>query len=158
MALWKVAAKNLSKVTPSTPHRIDNSPRVYGLNLRYDAGVKTMTFTGEVRSSTRHAGYTVILTFKDIEQTDGLSPEEIVQGFYPKPNLSKNEVLMRCSCPSYRFRFDTANRKARMGTGARFGAYHRLTNRKPNNPNDLPSGCKHLFEFIIYLQNNGFIF
>ena len=71
--------------------------------------------------------------------------------------LNENEVMMRCSCPSYRFRFDEANRRHQAGTGARFGIYHRKSDREPNNPNNIPGACKHIIEFITYLQDRGFI-
>ena len=83
--------------------------------------------------------------------------EEIQQGYMPKPSISENNVMMRCSCPSYRFRFDDANRRNGAGTGARFGIYHRKTDRAPNNPSHIPGACKHLIEFLDYLQSNGFL-
>lgn len=158
MPVWRALARGTPKVSPGSINNADYGARISNLDLRYDKGVRTLTFYGEVRSSSRPIGYTVMVTFKNVEPTQNLTDEEIQQGFQPKPSLGKNEVLVRCSCTSYRFRFDKANRSHRAGTGARFAAYHRKTDRAPNNPRNLPGFCKHLLEFITYLQDNGFIY
>lgn len=155
MPVWRAAARGTPKVTPNMSTSIG---KVSNLDLRYDEGVSTLTFYGEVRSASRPVGYSVMLTFKGVKPTDGLNDDEIQQGYKPKPSLAKNEVLMRCSCPNYRFRFDKSNRSHSMGTGARFGVYHRKTDRKPNNPLNLPGFCSHCLAFVEYLQQQGFIY
>lgn len=158
MPVWGKLARNTPKVSPGSINNANQSARIRNLDLRYDKGVRTITFYGEVSSSHKPSSYSVMISFKGVLENDGLSDEEILQGYQPKPSLSRHEVLIRCSCPSYRFRFDKANRMNRAGTGARFPAYHRLTARKPNNPHNLPGFCKHALEFIEYLQRQGFIY
>lgn len=157
MPVWRTLAQGTPKVSPGTIDNISQIAHVYRLNLNYNKFAKTLTFYGEVKSAKKISAYTVIIMFKGVTETLGLTEEEIFQGYQPKPSLGKNDILVRCSCPSYRFRFDKANRLARAGTGARFGIYHRKTDRKPNNPYDIPGACKHIFEFISYLQQQGFI-
>lgn len=157
MPVWRVPVRNTPKVSPGSIDNVSQNAVVHVNDVRYDKGVETITFYGEVRSAHRASSYSIIVSFLRVKEFQNLSQEEIEQGFNPKPNLSKNEIQIRCSCPSYRFRFDKANRSKRLGTGANFGYYHRLTNRAPNNPKNLPGSCKHVIEFITYLQNQGFI-
>lgn len=157
MPVWKTLRTNTPKVSPGSIDHIRYDEKVQGLDLNYMKGMKTLTFTGVIKSHEHPVGYNIIVTFKKVEPTANLTPEEIEQGFQPKPSLSSNELLVRCSCPSYRFRFDKANRDHRAGTGARFPIYIRKTNRKPNNPLNLPGLCVHESEFLQYLLERGFI-
>lgn len=158
MPVWRALARGTQQVSPGSLDNASQLARIENLDLRYDAGVKTLTFYGEVTSNSHIGRYNVMVTFKGVDPDTGLTDEEILQGYKPRPSLSKNEVLVSCRCPSYRFRFDKANRSNRVGTGARFPNYHRLTNRKPNNPRNLPGFCHHILEFIEYLQKQGFIY
>lgn len=157
MPVYKNIYKSTPKVSPGSIDNVSNLARITDLNLRYDAGVRTMIFYGTVHTTHNPIGYNVQITFKNVKRDDGLTEEEIIQGFQPKPTLSKHEMQVRCSCASYRFRFDQANRSNGVGTGAKFPIYHRLTNRKPNNPKNLMGFCKHVIEFVDYLQKQGFI-
>lgn len=157
MPLFRAILRSTPKVAPKTPTVIDDNTTVSDLDLEYYAGTRTLTFYGKVRSHAQFGTYNVQVTFKDVRPHDGLTHEEITQGFKPKPTLGDNEVQFRCSCPNYRFRFDKANRMHGVGTGARFGFYRRKTNRKPNNPKNLFGCCAHCAEFISYLQRQGFV-
>lgn len=157
MPVWRDVVQGARQVSPGSVDNVSQAARIENLDLRYDEGVQTLTFYGTVHSASHPTAYTMILTFKDVDRLEGLTEEEIQQGYMPKPSLNHNEVMMRCSCPSYRFRFDDANRRHQVGTGARFGIYHRKTDRAPNNPGHIPGACKHLIEFIDYLQDRGFI-
>jgi len=157
MPVWRALARGTKKVSPGSITNASSTAMINDLDVQYMAGVKTLTFSANV-SSNKHIGfYHVIITFKNVEQDDGLTDEEVMQGFKPKPTLSEHEVMINCRCPSYRFRFDKANRSNRAGTGARFPIYHRKTDRAPNNPRNLPGFCHHALELIEYLQRQGFI-
>lgn len=157
MPIWRRILQGTKKVSPAVQRNVSNIARISNLDLRYDEGVKTLTFYANVKSSTFNTFYSVIITFKGVERTDGLTEDEINKGFQPKPTLSKNEIMIRCSCNNYRFRFDQANRKNKVGTGARFPIYRRKTNRKSYNPRMIAGTCKHVIELLDYLQKNGFI-
>ena len=157
MPLYRAVLRSTPKVSPKTPTSVSNNPRIDGLNVEYYAGTKILTFTATINSNNRIGHYSVMLTFKGVLPEEGLTEEEIFQGYKPKPTLGENEIMGRCSCPNYRFRFDKANRMHGVGTGARFGFYRRKTNRKPNNPKNLMGFCSHLMEFVNYLKENGFI-
>jgi len=151
---WNDLLRNVNEVTPN--HRLGSTHKVQHLDLQYKASTKTLIFTGEMPSSKGTHGYAIQVDFLGVNPVDGLTEDEILQGYMPKPTLAKHDLQVRCSCPSYRFRFDTANRENRATIG-HFGNYHRLTNRAPNNPHDLPGLCYHLIEFMDYLQSQGFV-
>jgi hypothetical protein len=149
--------KNTPKVSKGTTNNVDQSARVRLNDIVLQKGVRTETFYLEVGSSSKGSSYGVMIMFKGIDDHQGLSEEEIAMGLKPKPSLSKNDIAVRCNCPSYRFRFDYANRGAKAATGAKFPAYHKLTNRAPNNPDNIPGVCKHIMEAMDYLISNGFV-
>ena len=157
MAIYRAVLRSTPKVSPKTPTTVLINPTISNLDVQYYAGTRTITFYGSVKSHNQFGSYNVMLTFKNVKPHDGLTNEEIAQGFKPKPTLGENEIMGRCSCPNYRFRFDKANRMHGVGTGARFGFYRRKTNRKPYNPKNLIGFCAHLMEFVNYLQETGFI-
>ena len=157
MPVWRDIVQGSSKVSPGSIDNVNQAARIENLDLQYDENAQTLTFYGTIHSASHPTAYTMILTFKDVDRLEGLDEEEIQQGYMPKPSLNHNEVMMRCSCPSYRFRFDEANRRHHAGTGAKFGIYRRKSDRAPNNPAHIPGACKHLIEFIDYLQERGFI-
>ena len=157
MPIYKSVVRSTSKVSPNTPNSVVNNPMIELKNVNYQMGVKTLTFTGTVKSHNRFGTYNVIVTFKNVGPRDGLSDEEIMQGFKPKAKLGRNDIMARCGCPNYRFRFDKANRSHGVGTGSRFGFYHRKTDRKPNNPLENMGFCAHIMEFVNFLKKQGFI-
>ena len=157
MPIYKAVVRSTPKVSPNTPKSVLTNAKVKLKDVIYQRGVRTLTFIGSVRSNTQFGEYNVMITFKNVKPEDGLTNEEIAQGFKPKPTLGRNEIMGRCGCPNYRFRFDKANRMHGVGTGSRFGFYRRKTNRKPNNPRELMGFCAHLMEFVNFLQKQGFV-
>lgn len=152
---WKELLHNVPRVTPN--YNFSASSNILNLDVNYQVGVKTITFTSNIHSAHQGATYSIIVSFSKVEPTDGLTEDEILQGYMPKPSLKDNDIHVRCNCPSYRFRFDKANRANRASMGRNFGNYHRITNRAPNNPHDLPGFCYHIIEFVDYLKSQGFV-
>lgn len=152
---WNELLRNVPKVTPNYNFSANN--HIFNLNVDYKLNMKTITFTCEMRSAKHSNVYGIIVSFSKIDPTAGLTEAEILQGYMPKPTLAKDDIKVKCTCPSFRFRFDKANRISRAAAGKPFGAYHRKTNRTPNNPHDLPGLCYHIIEFVDYLQSQGFI-
>ena len=157
MPLYRAVLRSTPRVSPRTLSSISPNPRIDSLDLSYNESSKMLTFTASVNSNKKIGHYSVMLFFKDVEPEDGLTEEEIRNGFKPKPTLGEHEIMGRCSCPNYQFRFDQANRMHDVGAGPRFRYYRRKTNRKPNNPKNFMGFCSHLIEFVNYLRENGFI-
>lgn len=151
---WNELLRNTPKVTPN--YNFGATNKVFNLDVKYQAGIKAITFYGSIRSAHSSEVYHMQVSFSRIDTTEGLTDNEILEGYLPKPSLAKHDIQVRCDCASYRFRFDEANHENRASLG-KFGIYHRKTNRKPNNPRNLPGICYHLIEFVDYLQSQGFI-
>lgn len=151
---WNELLRNVPKVTPN--YNFGASSNISDLDVNYDINKQVITFIGNVRSAKSGYKYSVKVSFNKIGPTDGLTEDEIMQGYMPKPTLAENDIKVSCNCPSYLFRFDKADRVNRAGLGKGF-VYHRKTNRIPNNPRDLPGVCYHLIEFVDYLHSQGFV-
>ena len=155
---WNTLLTSTEKVNDTSLKNADASTKVSNLALHYYKGVKTLTFTGEIKSSVKAAKYSCIVTFTKVDADENLTDEEVMQGFYPKPSLSENDIQVRCSCPSYRFRYSYQNSRNSASTGSKVKAYTSKHMRPSVNPKNLPGVCKHLIEFVNYLVENGFIF
>ena len=143
-------------VTPK--YNVDNLAHVRINDLVYDENAETEDFYMEVRSSRPGAGgYSIQIRFLNVGTNDGLTEEEIQQGYNPKPSLSKNDVMVSCTCDSYRFRFNEANKGMRVGLNVKFPPYITKTSRAPNNPQQRPGMCKHIMEAMNYLNKQGFL-
>ena len=151
---WNELLNNVVKVTPN--YNFGASSNISDLDINYDIKKQIITFTGMVRSAKSGHKYSLKVSFNHIGPTDGLTEDEIMEGYMPKPTLAENDIKVSCNCPSYLFRFDKADRASRAGLGKGF-AYHRKTDRAPNNPHDLPGVCYHLIEFVDYLHSQGFV-
>ena len=151
---WNELLNNVAKVTPN--YNFGASSNISDLDVNYDIKKQIITFTGMVRSAKSGYKYSLKVSFNHINPTDGLTEDEIMQGYMPKPTLAENDIKVSCNCPSYLFRFDKADRDNRAGLGRGF-VYHRKTDRASNNPHDLPGACYHLIEFVDYLHSQGFI-
>ena len=156
MALYNTLLESTPKVSPKTPDSV-REPRVSGLDLNYDPKTERLTYSARVHSNSTPSNYDVLIEFSDVKQNQGLTEEEIQQGFQPKPSLNNNEVKVFCNCTNYRFRFDEPNRSNGVGTGPAFPTYVRKTNRAPNNPAQLPGVCSHIIELMNYLVTQVFI-
>ena len=65
--------------------------------------------------------------------------------------------MVSCTCDSYRFRFNEANKGMRVGLNVKFPPYITRTSRAPNNPQQRPGMCKHIMEAMNYLNKQGFL-
>lgn len=151
---WNELLSNVAKVTPN--YNFGASSNISDLDVNYDIKKQTIIFSGSVRSAKSGHKYAVRVSFNKIGPTDGLTEDEIMEGYMPKPSLAKDDIKVSCSCPSYMFRFNKADRASKAGLGRGF-VYHRKTDRAPNNPHDLPGVCYHLIEFVDYLHSQGFV-
>lgn len=155
---WYPMVNGTKVVAPSTIKNVSQVQHIRDLKPNYSVGTKTLTFYAEVASQSKNSSYTTIVSFLNVDPTEGLIEEEIAQGFLPKPSLSEHDIQVRCSCSSYRFRHYAANKSHGAATGRGFPAYIRKTNRAPNNPDDISSVCKHLIELVDYLVKTNFIY
>lgn len=157
MPVYKTLRKTTSIVTPSINNTIDDTAPCHVEDIEYDENSGLLQFYGTVNSSSKPRRYDIQIAFKNVEKTENLTIDEIREGFKPKPNLLDHEILMRCDCDAYWSRFYKANYFSSATIGNSFPRGHNRSNRKPYNPKNIPGCCKHIIQFVTYLQNQGFV-
>lgn len=138
-------------------------------NLRvessYDLDSQTVTFSTSMKSFT-YNGITHVLQISFVDVT----PDQIIQDdldanrdrnngqIIPIPILYKNNMKVRCSCPSFRFTGSEAAINYSAFIGRNYTPWiPRKTDRPPRNPRNIPILCKHLITFITYLVDNRYV-
>lgn len=155
-------------------NRVDQS-NVPDINsVIYSAGTNQLSFYMNVRGSSNKT-YSVQISFKNVDEVEVESKEEaekyLQNGRYmlvkdgsgnnhivERPVLSKNDVQVRCDCPSFRFTYAFYDRAVSAMFGRNFQVYHRKTNtRPPRNPEGMPGVCKHLIIAMEALVGSDFV-
>ncbi len=73
-----------------------------------------------------------------------------------KPTMSRNNVLVRCTCPDFYFTFAWWNMESGTLFGPRPRAYvSKRSGRAPRNPKRSPGMCKHIFSSAKGLAEAG---
>jgi len=122
-----------------------------GIHIVPLEGVKSKVFASTVRG-TQGDLYHTNITFLSL---DPLPISKLI------PSISKDRVIVRCSCPAYYFYNIAANIKAKANVGSQFKPYVRKTappswgGRPYKNPNDIPACCKHIVSLTNHLTNLG---
>lgn len=119
---------------------------IVGFKCTEMLGVKTRIVSALIQGDAKEP-YRVVV---QVNRVDGI----VTEG---------NDVVVRCSCPSYRFYFSEANRKQRILFGAHRPRYEPVPNgerrrapRPPLNPGDLiPGVCKHLIVVMKLMRRQG---
>lgn len=161
---WAILLRDAGKVQNNN---VDQSNLVRDNAIVYSAGTGQLTFYLEVLGS-HGKTYTVQISFKGIDELTPNSREEaekilrdnnfmMVQDgsknnhIIHKPDLTKDDVQIRCTCPSFRFSYAYQDKQQKALFGRNFPPYHRKTkNRPPRNPRNLPGICKHI---IVAMEN-----
>ena len=168
--------KGMQYITPTSYKRANPNWSIPQFNVRQDepiyyAGTKLIRFIGQVQSDNipnkkghekfyiRPSYYNVEIDFKGVERETGLKPEEIKFGHLPRPSLSQNDIMVRCTCENNRFRVDWANRRVKAAAGTRPPVYHRKwpVSVIPHLNDDTPMICKHAVDYIKWLLKFNYI-
>lgn len=117
---------------------------------RYDLSQKKLMFKGYAKGSNNKL-YKVQIAFYQID-SDGLTPEELSKGMYPKPtNLLDKPIKVDCDCLDYTLGGalkGNLENKCALFTDKVLSGYKKKTDREEKNPNNIPYGCKHIVSFI----------
>lgn len=126
-------------------------------NLRWTpfVGMKTLFIKGHARNETRH--YDTIVLFKNVNY-DGNQVKITASdgGVYKfnKLSLENTEVLVRCNCPDFKWRFNYYDHIDKSLYGPKRSKYE-SNGRIPANPQRLPGMCKHLMATAKVLNDAG---
>ncbi len=128
------------------------------VNFTAFRGLNTLLARCEAKNENRH--YNCIILFKDIEYFNARQEFGLIEivdtigdhHILRKPEISGNDVLIRCSCPDFKFRGllpDKLDRSLYGRIGRRTEDTHHIV-----NPTDAPLVCKHVWKFVEVLQNS----
>lgn len=118
-------------------------------------GMKTLFIKGHARNEDRH--YNTIILFKGVDYTNEQVKIKGSDGkFYRfgKLSLENTDVLVRCSCPDFKWRFNFYDHLDKSLYGPKRSKYEGVTG-VPANPKQMPGMCKHLMATTKILSNSG---
>lgn len=123
-------------------------------------GVKTLRFMADVNGSTGNI-YKVTVQFNRVN-FDGkqhkFKAKDGKEYTIDKLDLNSKDVMLRCQCLDFYFRFGYYNWKDKSIYGNRPKKYVRKTDWwPPVNPEKVPGFCKHVIRTIKEIQAQGFV-
>lgn len=108
--------------------------------------------------------YKPMIIFKNVKLQDADSPQNVTVVDYNGKELhidpesvKSSNVMVRCDCMDFYWRFANWNLKHKALLGDKPGAYVKKTNRPPVNPMQKPGVCKHLYKLVQQLRGKGLL-
>jgi hypothetical protein len=145
---------------PFTSKRQHSIQPLKVVSLRWTpfVGLKTLFIKGLVESDIKM--YDTVLLFKDVnynEENENVVPLIATDGLsYRFGKISsKNDVLLRCNCGDYYWRFNRYNYLDGSHWGRCRAKYESKGLRSPANPLEMPGMCKHLIQTVKALSSAG---
>jgi hypothetical protein len=118
-------------------------------------GMKTLFIKGTVRNEDRQYGS--VLLIKDVDYTGNelkITASDGLEYQMKKLSLENSEVLVRCSCPDFSWRFNYYNHLDSSLYGKKRKKYEHKGGPVAN-PQQLPGLCKHLIKLISSVHDAG---
>lgn len=118
-------------------------------------GLKTLFVKAEVRNEDRH--YSPMILFKNVDYTGRgvkIRGSDGQEYSFAKLSLEGNDVLLRCGCADFSYRFNYYNHLDRSLYGSKRSKYEGLGG-PPANPKKMPGMCKHLLKTAAVLGGAG---
>lgn len=117
-------------------------------------GMKTLFVKGNAYSEESHKNYSPIILFKNVTYHTNLQPNLIRlmasddrEYILEKLNYNENDVLVRCNCKDFNWRFQHFNYQDHSLYSKNRKKYEATINPGSANPLNLPGMCKHLIKF-----------
>jgi hypothetical protein len=118
-------------------------------------GLKTLLLRSEATNEDRH--YKPTLLFKKVQYGEGpftfKASDNGEEYTMQKLSLNDHDVLLRCECGDYFWRFHFYNWRDRSLWGHNRKPYDGMG--APVNPTESPGACKHIMAFVNNLKNYG---
>ncbi len=169
----KRSTEKFQRVMKARANMEENGKRnndVLELKITPFAGVKTILFNAVVESSGQSPNtpdsYKTVMSFSKVEFVDknkrgSIAPKVTYKGtdyFFKKLSMDKNDVLVRCGCPDFYWRFsDQLQSKKALVRIPKFPKKIIKGVRPPVNPKDIPGICRHLYSLISHLRAEGYL-
>lgn len=118
-------------------------------------GVKTLFIKGLAQNEDRE--YSPIIVFKNVNYNGKevkITASDGLQYFFDKLSLENTDVLLRCNCADFFWRFNHYNKldKSLYGTPRK---KYESQGGPPANPMELPGMCKHLMKMTKVVSEAG---
>lgn len=120
-------------------------------------GMKTLFIKAEVRNESRH--YSPVILFKNVNYGGNgvrITASDEREYQFNKLSLEGTDVLVRCNCPDFKWRFNYYDHREGVLYGPKRSPYE-SHGGPPANPLELPGLCKHLMKVAIALRDAGAI-
>jgi len=125
-------------------------------------GMKTLFIRSTAVNEDRE--YRPMILVKGIAYHDDREPGDIQirasdGGYYwmEQPMMDDNEVLLRCNCQDFYWRFNYYDHLDRSLYGRKRTPYEATINPGSANPQQMPGACKHLMKMMEVLNTSGII-
>jgi len=135
--------------------------KIVEMNYTPYIGMKTLFVKGMAKNIDNQKEYDSIILFKNVKYAQKKN-ENIVeliasnnQKYYvSKLSPAKNEVLVRCSCPDFFWRFNYYNSLDKSLYGRKRKQYESKTNARVANINEAEGMCKHLIKLVNAIKDS----
>lgn len=151
-----ISTRQAFPATRKRQHSIDEI-RIVELKWTPYIGLKTLFVRGRARSEGKV--YSPIVVFKDVSYGSGipLMANDGRRYLLERLSQAENDVLLRCSCKDFYWRFHHYNKLDRSLQGSDRKKYEAKTDREPVNPTESPGMCKHLWKMIAAIRDSGIL-
>lgn len=150
--------------TTKRQHSIDII-RINEINWTPFLGMNTLFLKGLAVNLENGNEYSPMILFKDVvyhARKDKEDWAEIVANdgrnyVFERLGYAANDVLVRCNCPDFQWRFNFFDHEDRSLYGRKRRKYEATTAPGSANPNQMPGMCKHLMQLAMTLNNSGIL-
>ena len=144
--------------TRKRQHAIDEI-RIVKIDWVPFSGVKTLFVKGLAQNMQNGHEYNPMILFKNVSYN--LKKENNVQiatddgKKYNFEKLTDNDVLVRCNCKDFTWRFNFTDHKEESLYGRVRRKYEAIYNPGSSNPLELPGMCKHIIKLAKSIHSAG---
>ena len=123
-------------------------------------GMKTLLVRGTAKNMENQKEYDTLVLIKGVrylEKETARSVPLAASGrryILERTSAGSNEVLVRCSCPDFFWRFNHYNSEDASLYGRKRRRYESKGNGIVANPNEAPGMCKHLIKTVMALNDS----
>jgi len=124
-------------------------------------GVKTLFVKAQARNEDRQ--YSPMVLFKGVKyhktNAAGRTRLKTEHGthFFEKLSLEDSDVLLRCQCGDFHWRFNYFDHLDKVLYGSKRKKYEAKYNPGSANPQKMPGMCKHLMKLMSVLGESGIV-
>lgn len=122
-------------------------------------GVKSLFTKALVYSGSSGKEYNTIIVFKNVHYDENATMKLAASDgkIYRLERLSEQDVLVRCNCQDFAWRFNYYDSLDKSLFGTKRRVYEAKTKRPPANSKEMPGMCKHIMKFAKTIQESGLL-